>query len=288
MNEMAVREFFTHGGRVAWALIIAVILAMATSTLLLADAANVRLERDYTRMVFNDNVDLLEDVKRSIGMESDSLKSLLTDSPDAPRDRPYLVVSIAENRLWYKQGDKVLFTTRVATGSGKTMVGSGSGRHYKFDTPRGRLVVERKDTDPAWVPPDWHFEEQARKRGLGLARLNRGEEIPAQDGGVVTVVGSDVVKRYPDGRQVTLEATDGREIVVNGKIVIPPFGTTQRKYTDVLGTHRLYLGDGYGIHGTNNPASIGQSVSHGCIRVRNEDIAILHDMVPLGTPVFIY
>jgi hypothetical protein len=221
-------------------------------------------------------------------MESDSLKSLLSDGPDAPRDRPYLVVSIAENRLWYKQGDQVLFTTRVATGSGKTMVGAGSGRHYKFDTPRGRLVVERKDLDPAWVPPDWHFDEQARKRGLGLVRLNRGEEIPASDGSVVTVAGSDVVKRFPDGRQVRLEATDGREIVVNGKIVIPPFGTNQRKYTEVLGTHRLYLGDGYGIHGTNNPASIGQSVSHGCIRVRNEDIAILHDMVQIGTPVFIY
>lgn len=285
---MAAGEFFTHGGRIAWAMIIALVLAMAGSSLLLADTANVRLERDYARIVFNGNEDLIEDVKRSIGVESDSLKALLGDSPDAPRDRPYLVVSIAENRLWYKQGDQTLFTTRVATGSGKTMVGSGTGRHYKFDTPRGRLVVERKDTDPAWVPPDWHYEEQARKRGLGLARLNRGQEIPTADGGAITVVGSDVVKRTPDGGTTRLEATDGREIVVNGNIIIPPFGTTQRKYTEVLGTHRLYLGDGYGIHGTNNPASIGQSVSHGCIRVRNEDIQTLYEMVPLGTPVFIY
>lgn len=285
---MAAGEFFTHGGRIAWALIIALVLAMAGSSLLLADTANVRLERDYARIVFNGNEDLIEDVKRSIGVESDSLNALLGDSPDAPRDRPYLVVSIADNRLWYKQGDQTLFTTRVATGSGKTMVGSGTGRHYKFDTPRGRLVVERKDTDPAWVPPDWHYEEQARKRGLGLARLNRGQEIPTADGGAITVVGSDVVKRTPDGGTTRLEATDGREIVVNGNIIIPPFGTTQRRYTEVLGTHRLYLGDGYGIHGTNNPASIGQSVSHGCIRVRNEDIQTLYEMVPLGTPVFIY
>jgi lipoprotein-anchoring transpeptidase ErfK/SrfK len=56
----------------------------------------------------------------------------------------------------------------------------------------------------------------------------------------------------------------------------------------VLGTHRLYLGDGYALHGTNNPASIGQSVSHGCIRLRNEDIQTLYEMVPVGTPVFIY
>ena len=285
---MAVREFFTHGGRIAWGLIIAVILLMTAGTLLLADTVEVRYERDIARMVFNDNVELLEDVERTLETETDSLAALLPEGPEAPRDRPYLVISLAENRLWYKKGDDVLFQTRVASGSGKTMVGTGSGRHYKFDTPRGRLLVERKDIDPAWVPPDWHFDEQARKRGLGLVRLNRGEEIPTSDGGVVTVAGSDVVKQYPDGRRVPLEAADGREIVVNGQIVIPPFGTNQRKYTEVLGTHRLYLGDGYGIHGTNNPASIGQSVSHGCIRVTNEDIAKLYEMVPLGTPVFIY
>ena len=285
---MASKGFFTSGGRVAWGLIIAVILAMATSTLLLANTAEVRMERDVARMVFNDNVDLLDDVKRTVSSEQDSLTGLLSGSPDKPRDTPYLVISLAENRLWFKQGDRTLFETRVASGSGKTLVKEGGGSHYKFDTPRGRLVVQRKDLDPQWVPPDWHFMEQARKRGLGLARLNRGDQIPTSDGSVVTVVGSDVVKRYPDGRQVALEAQDGREIVVNGNIVIPPYGTNQRKYADVLGTHRLYLGDGYGLHGTNNPASIGQSVSHGCIRLRNEDIAQLYEMVPLGTPVFIY
>jgi hypothetical protein len=285
---MAARGFFTSGGRVAWGLIIAVVLAMATSTLLLANTAEVRMERDVARMVFNDNVDLLEDVKRTVSSEQDSLTGLLTGSPDKPRDTPYIVVSLAENRLWYKQGDRTLFETRVASGSGKTLVKEGGTSHYKFDTPRGRLVVQRKDLDPQWVPPDWHFIEQARKRGLGLARLNRGQQIPTSDGGVITVVGNDVVKKLPDGRAVPLEAQDGREIVANGNIIVPPYGTNQRKYSDVLGTHRLYLGDGYALHGTNNPASIGQSVSHGCIRLRNEDIAQLYEMVPVGTPVFIY
>ena len=285
---MAERSFLTSGGRVAWGLIIAVVLAMATSTLLLANTAEVRMERDVARMVFNDNVDLLEDVKRSVSTEQDSLTGLLTGSPDKPRDTPYIVVSLAENRLWYKQGDRTLFETRVASGSGKTLVKEGGASHYKFDTPRGRLVVQRKDLDPQWVPPDWHFIEQARKRGLGLARLNRGEQVPTSDGAVITVVGNDVVKRFPDGRTQPLEAADGREIVANGNIIIPPYGTNQRKYADVLGTHRLYLGDGYALHGTNNPASIGQSVSHGCIRLRNEDIAQLYEMVPVGTPVFIY
>jgi lipoprotein-anchoring transpeptidase ErfK/SrfK len=41
-----------------------------------------------------------------------------------------------------------------------------------------------------------------------------------------------------------------------------------------------------GIHGTNDPdGSIGRKVSHGCIRLRNEDVAQLATMLPLGTPV---
>ena len=50
--------------------------------------------------------------------------------------------------------------------------------------------------------------------------------------------------------------------------MIPPFGTNQRKYKGVLGTHRLVLGDGYALHGTDKPESIGRSVSHGCVRLR--------------------
>ena len=100
--------------------------------------------------------------------------------------------------------------------------------------------------------------------------------------------GSDVVKRLPDGRLQPLEAAEGREIVANGNIVIPPYGTRQRKYRGVLGTFRLNLGDGYAIHGTDEPASIGRSVSHGCVRLRNEDIETLYNIVPVGTPVYIY
>ncbi|MDR6998404.1 L,D-transpeptidase family protein [Neobacillus niacini] len=44
---------------------------------------------------------------------------------------------------------------------------------------------------------------------------------------------------------------------------------------------------GYGIHGTNNPSSIGKAVSHGCIRMYNRDVLQLADTVPNGTRVVI-
>jgi lipoprotein-anchoring transpeptidase ErfK/SrfK len=47
-------------------------------------------------------------------------------------------------------------------------------------------------------------------------------------------------------------------------------------------------GDGQvGIHGTNDPSSIGKAVSHGCIRVPNDVITQLNELLPLGTPVTI-
>ena len=284
---MAFLEFFRHGGKVAWGLIGGVLLLAAASVLLLARTAEARYERDVTRMVFNHTLETLEDVKKRVGETSDTLEALMSSNTEAPGDRPYIVVSIEDHRLWYKQGNQTLFTTQVATGSGKILVREG-GTHWKFETPRGRLVVQGKETDPVWVPPDWHFIEQSKKRKVGVVKLNRGQAIPTGDGSVVTVVGNDVVRQFADGRTEPFEVSDGREIVVGGNLIIPPFGTNQRKYKGVLGTHRLLLGDGYALHGTDKPESIGQSVSHGCVRLRNEDIETLYRMVPVGTPVYIY
>lgn len=44
----------------------------------------------------------------------------------------------------------------------------------------------------------------------------------------------------------------------------------------------------YGIHGTNRPNSIGQHLSHGCIRMRNNDVLELFKIIPVGTKVTIY
>jgi len=266
-----------------------VTLALAGTTgWVFATTLEVRYERDVTRMVFNDNLQLLAEIRRRVGTEADSLTRLLTSTPDPSPRQPYIVVSIEDHRLWYRSGDSVLFTTEVATGSGRILERSNGELHWKFETPRGRLAVIAKDTAPIWVPPDWHYVEEAQRRGLGILRLTRGQRIPIGKRQQLVVVGSNVAVRGPDGKATPVAASEGKEIVVGGNMIIPPFGTNQRKYKDVLGTHRLSLGNGYAIHGTNKPETVGRSVSHGCIRLRNEDVARLHDMVPIGTPVFVY
>lgn len=59
-----------------------------------------------------------------------------------------------------------------------------------------------------------------------------------------------------------------------------------------LGARALYLYRGgrdtmFRVHGTNEPWSIGQAVSSGCIRLMNEDIIDLYDRTPVGTTVLV-
>lgn len=282
---MAAR-IFSYGGKTVWMLIVGFIIAAVASVMLLTKTAELRYQRDVNRMVYNDNLGVLNEIKAKLGMTGDSLKTLLNESPAEAANKPYLVVSMADHMLWFKNGKEVLFQAPVATGSGKELVAGGS--QWRFETPRGRLSVQDKEEDPAWVPPDWHYMEIANKKGLGVVRMGSGQTIPAGDG-VITTKNGEVVKRYSDGRTVSLGGgTEGREIITGGNVIIPPYGTTARRYLGVLGTRRLKMGDGYAIHGTNKPETIGQSVSHGCVRMRNEDIEKLYPMVPVGTPVYIY
>jgi L,D-transpeptidase-like protein len=277
---------FSYGGRTVWGLIGGFILAAVLSVMLLTRTAELRYQRDVNRMVYNDNLGVLNEVKASLGLTGDSLRMLMSETAAEAANKPYLVVSMADHKIWFKQGKEVLFEAGVATGSGKELVSGGS--QWRFETPRGRLMVQEKEEDPAWVPPDWHFMEIANKKGLGVVRMGSGQTIPVGDG-VITTKNGEVVRRYSDGRTVSLGGgTEGREIIAGGNIIIPPFGTTARRYLGVLGTRRLKMGDGYAIHGTNKPETIGQSVSHGCVRMRNEDIERLYPMVPVGTPVYIY
>ena len=55
-----------------------------------------------------------------------------------------------------------------------------------------------------------------------------------------------------------------------------------------LGARAMYLGSTlYRIHGSNEPWTIGQNVSSGCIRMRNEDVMDLYDRVKVGTKVVV-
>ncbi|QJD81879.1 L,D-transpeptidase [Cohnella herbarum] len=58
--------------------------------------------------------------------------------------------------------------------------------------------------------------------------------------------------------------------------------------TGAFGSRGMTLSDSrYGIHGTDEPESMGKDESLGCVRMKKEDIEELYDLVPMGTPVTI-
>ncbi|MEI7832353.1 MAG: L,D-transpeptidase family protein [bacterium] len=54
-----------------------------------------------------------------------------------------------------------------------------------------------------------------------------------------------------------------------------------------LNKHNSRTGRQYGLHGTNDPKSIGYQKSHGCVRLFNKDVEELFEITPEGTTVII-
>ncbi|MGZ8376054.1 MAG: L,D-transpeptidase [Gemmatirosa sp.] len=195
-----------------------------------------------------------------------------------------LVVSLDERRLWAIIGRDTVLTASVAVGTDSVL--DYQGKRWHFRTPRGVRRVTRKDSLPMWVPPEWHYYEVARPRGLVVRTLARERAVTLADGRRIEIRGDTVGVVERDSMFVPLAADE--EIILDDAVFMPPLGTRNRQVPGALGRFRLSLGDGYSLHGTPSEESIGQAATHGCIRLREWDIAWLYEFVPVGTRVFIY
>ena len=194
-----------------------------------------------------------------------------------------ILVSVRERRLRVVDGaHDTLLVARVAVGSGRSV--AYGGHHWTFDTPRGVHTVVSKDSAPVWIPPDWHYVEVARKEHLRLAWLRGDTTVVFDDG-------SRLIIEAGSARFVTQDGSDvferGEHVVIDDILFVPPIGSENRKVPGELGQFRLSIGDGVGIHGTPDAASIGNAVTHGCMRLSDPDIEWLYRHVPVGTHVYI-
>src|SRR3954470_13957121 len=247
------------------------------------------------RSVANKNAAELNQMQRKV----DDLSQQTNDMPDTGQS---IIVSTTENRLYVRSNGQVIFQAVCSTGKGTTL--AVDGKTVVFDTPIGKLHIKSKEQDPVWVPPDWHFVEEARKSGMRVVHLNPGGSINADTGDPTSGRSEGIWSWFRGGSQRTLhmrgntvveddggsqrELPPGKLIVAGNTIVVPPVGTPQRQFAGVLGKYRLELGDGYGIHGTDEPDKLGHSVSHGCVRLGDADIAKLYQIARVGDEVIIY
>jgi len=194
-----------------------------------------------------------------------------------------LVVSLQDRHLWAIIGRDTVLSAPVAVAKG-TKLDFGK-QEWKFDTPRGVRTVLGKEADPIWQPPEWLYAETALEYGLKLGHLTPGHPIKLSDGRKLTMK-NNVAGVIDNGEFAELPTDE--HIVFDNTLFVPPMGSKNRKVEGELGKYRLLLGDGYLLHGTPYKESIGLAATHGCVRMRDEDIEWLYEHVPVGTKVYIY
>lgn len=118
----------------------------------------------------------------------------------------------------------------------------------------------------------------------------------------LTVYDNNIVyKSYPVAIGKKKTPTPSGQFVILKKTVNPAWGgngnpKAAKKGGDPsnplgprwLGTSAgLHPGDSIGIHGNVDPKSIGTRASHGCMRMRNNDVIEIYKFIPINTPVWI-
>jgi hypothetical protein len=302
----------------SWALLV---LAFGLAAIAIAgETINIRDERRLDRVAEIDKLmnehagskaaalrdTTTQKTARTIELQT-KLQDVAKQTDDVPDTGQTILVSTAENKLYVRRNGQTVFEAICSTGKGTTL--AVDGKTIVFDTPIGKLHIIAKEENPLWVPPDWHFVEEARKNGMRVVRLNPGQSIDSRTGQPVTSAPDPGVWSWFTGRTnepanpvlkvrgdtvvevnngVERELDPGRTIVAGDAIVVPPVNTKQRHYDKVLGKFRLEMGNGYGIHGTDEPDKLGQSVSHGCVRLGDADIEKLYGIANVGDTVIIY
>lgn len=196
----------------------------------------------------------------------------------------HLVVSLDDRRVWVVVGVDTVMDAPVAIGSGETLV--FGEKVWSFDTPRGVRTVRGKDSNPDWIPPEWHYAETAHEYGLKLKKLVMGKPMKISGGRKIMFQDGEAGVMHPDSGFFLLPLDE--EIVFDRTLFIPPVGSKNRKVQGELGKYKLDTGAGVLLHGTPHQTTIGKAATHGCMRLRDEDIEWLFDYVPIGTKVYIY
>jgi lipoprotein-anchoring transpeptidase ErfK/SrfK len=131
--------------------------------------------------------------------------------------------------------------------------------------------------------------------------LKKGSEILRT---AVISCGSGSILVEPGGKRTWVFDTPRGEFQVKSKLVDPtwvkpdwafieegkeiPKKREERLENGVLGDFALGFGDGYFIHGTLYTRLLGRSVTHGCIRVGDEDLKAVFRAASIGTRIYIY
>jgi lipoprotein-anchoring transpeptidase ErfK/SrfK len=165
----------------------------------------------------------------------------------------------------------------------------------EFGSPRALLVVDRADR---WVEVQLPIRPNGstgwiREAALDLVEGEHRVEVDLAARTLTVFAGDEVVLETPVAVGAPDSPTPTGTFGLTDRLQSPdpaspygPFALGLSAHSDTFS--EFAGGDGQiGIHGTDDPSSIGRPVSHGCVRVPNDVVARLAELLPLGTPVTI-
>lgn len=163
-----------------------------------------------------------------------------------------------------------------------------------------RRTMARQGARQWWMVLAVLFVAVAEALAQEQASLNKIEARPGQpsrrivisiaDRKLALMEDGEVMKIYPIAVGASQTPSPRGEFRVANRIELPTYYGTGKVIepgpANPLGTRWLGLSlKGYGIHGTNEPRSIGKRASHGCIRMRNADVEELFEIARVGDVV---
>lgn len=133
--------------------------------------------------------------------------------PLLDHDEPYVVVHLAENRVFLVDGTTTLWSAPAGTGTGFRL--AGAGQRWTFTTPQGLFRVLRKEKDPMWEAPDWYYVE----KGLTPPALNSpSRRMPGVMGTTAIYLGDGIAIHGTNSPQLLLNPDPEARRVSHGCI----------------------------------------------------------------------
>lgn len=167
---------------------------------------------------------------------------------------------------------------RLAQETGKAVASAPVAPVAEQPATATTAAAEVKKAEPAAAEPEKKSLE--KKISINLAARS-----------LALFEGTEKIRLYPIGPGTPYTPTPVGYYKIQSKDVNPSWtspstGKTIPSGPDCpLGYRWMQIQGNYGIHGTNNPDSIGHYVSNGCIRMLEKDVEALFDLVKIGTPV---
>jgi hypothetical protein len=150
----------------------------------------------------------------AIPFESSVLeRAVVAASPLVGHAERYVVVHLAENRVFLFEGNRAIWSAPAGTGTGFEL--DTREHSWKFSTPRGLMQVRRMEKDPIWEASDWYFLE----KNLPVPAQNHpSRKIPGVMGTGAIYLGDGIAIHGTNSPQLLMDPDPKKRNVSHGCI----------------------------------------------------------------------